>query len=74
MHVSSLNYDFSQGMCPVVGLLGHTVKFFLSFFLAALGLCCCPWAFSGCGDRGSSLTAVGRLLIVEAPLVAEHRP
>ena len=43
---------FPQGMCPVVGLLVHTVMCFLSFFLAALGLCCCPWASSSCGEQG----------------------
>ena len=31
MHLSFLNYDFSQGMCPVVGLLGHLVVLFLVF-------------------------------------------
>ena len=27
-------------------------KLFTYLFLAALGLHCCPWAFSGCGKRG----------------------
>ena len=52
---------------------------FFSFFkkiylLAALGLCCCTWAFSSCGEQGLLLVAVHRLLVVVASLVAEHRP
>ena len=46
---------------------------FIYLFLAALGLCCCTWAFSGCGERGLLFVAVRRLLIVVASLVAEHR-
>ena len=26
--------------------------YFTCFFLAVLGLCCCTWTFSGCGERG----------------------
>ena len=26
--------------------------------MAALGLCCCMWAFSGCGERGAALRCV----------------
>ena len=43
------------------------------FFLAVLGLHCCAWAFSSCGERGLLLVAVHRLLIVVATLFAEHR-
>ena len=28
-------------------------KFYL--FLVALGLCCCEWAFSSCGERGATI-------------------
>jgi len=40
-------------------------KIFFKFilFLAALGLCCCAWAFSSCDAE---------LLIVMASLAAEH--
>ena len=31
---------------------------FIYLFLAALGLCCCAWAFSSCGERGYSLLQV----------------
>ena len=48
--------------------MGH--RFF--FFLAALGLCCCVWAFSSWGERGLLFVAVCRPLIAVASLVAEH--
>ena len=41
-------------------------------FLAALGLCCCTWVFSSCGERGLLFIVVRGLLIVVASLVAEH--
>ena len=41
-------------------------------FLAALGLRCCAWAFSSCGERGLLFVVVHRLLIAVASLVAEH--
>ena len=42
--------------------------FFFNFiyfilFLAALGLHCCAWAFSSCGEQGLLFVAVHRLLI-----------
>ena len=46
--------------------------YFIYLFLAALGLCCCSRAFSGCGERGLFFVAVCGLLIVVASLVAEH--
>ena len=42
------------------------------FFLVALGLCCCTWAFSSCGEWGLLFVAVRGLLIVVASLVVEH--
>ena len=42
-------------------------------FMAALGLCCCTWAFFSCIEQGLLFVAVHGLLIVEASLVAEHR-
>ena len=41
-------------------------------FWAALGLCCCTWAFSSCGKQGLLFVAVRGLLIVVASLVVEH--
>ena len=48
--------------------------FFLLIYLfwAALGLHCCVWAFSSCGEWGLLFVAVRRLLIAVASLVAEH--
>ena len=39
---------------------------FIYLFLAALGLCCCMWTFSSCGERGLLFVAVRRLLIAVA--------
>ena len=40
--------------------------------MAALGLRCCAWAFSSCGEQGLLFVAVHGLLIVVASFVAEH--
>ena len=40
--------------------------------MAALGVCCCAWAFSSCGEQGLLFIVVCRLLIVVASLVVEH--
>ena len=45
---------------------------FIYLFLAALGLCCCAWVFSSCGELGLLFDAVHRLLIVVSSFVAEH--
>ena len=41
-------------------------------FLAALGLCRCVRAFSGCGERGLVFVSDRGLLIAVASLVVEH--
>ena len=46
---------------------------FIYLLLAVLGLRCCVWAFSGCGERGLLFVAVRGLLIAVASLVVEHR-
>ena len=43
------------------------------FILGALGLRCCSWAFSSCGEWGLLFISEHGLLIVVASLVAEHR-
>ena len=48
------------------------INYLLLFILAVLGLCCCAWAFSSCGEWGLLFVAVRGLLIVMASLVAEH--
>ena len=44
------------------------------YFLAALGLRCCAWALSSCGEQGLLFLAVRGLLIAVASLVVvvEH--
>ena len=48
-------------------------KLFIYLFLAALGLRCCAWAFSSCGEWGLLLVAVCGLLLAVASFVVEHR-
>ena len=48
-------------------------SFFLSLFLAVLGLRFCAKAFSICGKRGTLFIAVRGPLTIAASLVAEHR-
>ena len=50
----------------------RSMRVFCFLFLAALGLCCCAWAFSSCGERGLLFVVVCRLLIAVASLVAEN--
>ena len=68
-------------MCILLLMDGMSVRFFNLFFkiylfiylfLAALGLHCCAWAFSSCGERGLLLVVVHELLIVVASLIVEH--
>ena len=47
------------------------VYYFIYLFLAVLGLRCCAWAFSSCGEQGLLFIAVRGLLIAVASLVAE---
>ena len=53
-------------------ILKHLLYFFISLFLAALGLCCCARAFSSCGEWGRLFTVVRGLLIAVSSLVVEH--
>ena len=46
--------------------------YLIYLFLAALGLRCCLWAFSSCGERGLLFVVVHGLLIAVASLVAER--
>ena len=61
---------YTGGVKNIVVQIGRQIFFF--FFLAALGLRCCAWAFSSCGEQGLLFVAVCRLLIAVASLVAEH--
>ena len=49
------------------------IYLFICLFLAVLGLRCCAWAFSSCGEQGLLFVAVHVFLIAVASLVAEHR-
>ena len=40
--------------------------------MAALGLCCCAWAFFSCSEQGLLFVAARGLLIAVASLVVEH--
>ena len=42
-------------------------------FLTVLGLYCCAWAFSSCGERGLLFFEVWGFLIAVASLTAEHK-
>ena len=53
-------------------MVGFFFNKFIYLFLAVLGLCCCTWAFSSCGEQGLLFVAVRELLIAVASLVAEH--
>ena len=48
------------------------IYLFIYLFLAALGLRCCTWACSSCGEPGLLFVAVLGLLIAVASLVVEH--
>ena len=62
------------GIEYIHNVVNHYYAFiYLAFwFLAALGLCCCVWAFSSCGEQGLLFIAVRGLLIAVDSLVAEH--
>ena len=53
--------------------VGFFFNRFIYLFLAALGLCCCSWAFSSCGEWGLIFSVVHRLLMVVASLVEKQR-
>ena len=46
---------------------------FICLLLAPLGLGCCAWALSSCGELGPLLVSVQRLLIALVSLAVEHR-
>ena len=56
----------------VITMFYFILFYFIYLFLDALGLRCCAWDFSSCGERELLLVAVGGLLAVVASLAAEH--
>ena len=65
---------FSSAFYYFLHLLCQSSDFFFFFFkfMAALGLHCCAWAFSSCGERGPLFIAVCWFLIAVASPAAEH--
>ena len=57
---------------PILFSVYSAFFFFFNLFLAALGLRCCTWAFSICGEWGLLFIAVRGLLTAVASLVAKH--
>ena len=59
---------------PFISNIILFLKISFSFFLAALGLCCCAQAVSTCGEWGPLPVAVGRLFraVAHASLGAER--
>ena len=51
----------------------NSLLIFIYLFLVVLGLCCCMWAFSSCGECRLLFAAVHGFLIAVASLIAEHR-
>ena len=62
----------SRCVCKVEIFKKNYFIILLILFLAALGLRCCTWASSSCGEQGLLFIAVRGLLIAVASLVAEH--
>ena len=52
--------------------LNKLIYLFIYLLFAELGLPCCAWAFSSCGERGLLFVVVLGLLIAVASLVVEH--
>ena len=50
-----------------------SLKIYVFYFLAALGLRCYTWAFSNCSQWGLLFVAVHQLLIAVASLDVEYR-
>ena len=69
--LSSPTRDWTQAPCS--GSMDFLKTFHLLFILAALGLCCCSWAFFSCSKWRLFFVVMHRLLIVVVSLVAEHR-
>ena len=63
MYVKSFNFVFLINVCTYVCIY---------LLMAVLGLHCCVWAFSSCGERGLLFVAVCGLLILVASLVVDH--
>ena len=63
---------YSVNVVNCIGLFFNLFFFFFNLVLAVLGLRCCTWAFSSCGEGGLLFVVVRGLLIMVASLVAKH--
>ena len=43
------------------------------FIFVVLGLCCCAWVFSSCGELGLVFIVLCGFIVVVASFVGEHR-
>ena len=68
--LSAANQSVSKCALFICYFLKINLSIYL--FLAALGLCCCAWAFSSCGEWGLLFVVVRGLLTAVASLVAER--
>ena len=59
-------------ICLVNAFFFFSLRFNFYLFLAALGLRCCAWACSSCGEWRLLFIVVRGLLLAVASLVAEH--
>ena len=48
------------------------IYIYIFFFLVVLGLRCCPWAFSSCGEQGLLSSCSARASDWVASLAGEH--
>ena len=62
-----------SSLCYTVGPCWLSIYLSIYLFLAALGLCCCMWAFSSCSEQGLLFVVVHWLLLAVASLVSEYR-
>ena len=72
VYVYSQNLELNSRCMPLFLNVSLFLNKQTNKLLAALGLRCCTWAFSSCGEWGLFFVVVCRLLIAVASLVAEH--
>ena len=56
----------------MLGFKKKKIYLYIFLLLAVLGLRCCVWAFSSCGNQGLLFVVVHGLLVAVASLVEEH--
>ena len=71
-HILTTVNNAAMNMRVQISLFFLKINLFILLFLAALGLCCCAWAFPSCSERGLFFIAVRGLFVVVASLDVEH--